>query len=1203
MDTSLSNSLPKKRLIHRIASHILKTPQRTIAYTGFLLFFVLMAYFLIVYFLRNNIYCAFSDDTVQYYPFMVDFIDQIKSGDFSYFNYKNYLGSSFFSDSYYIPLDFFTLIILLLSFLMETEVAMSIVELLKFVVGTVFLCIYLSMKNTKTKYTHIAGLVYFSSSGITCFSCFPSFTSLAVYLPLSLIIGELFIRGKWQFTPLFSLIVVFYNFYLAYTVFAFMAFSIIFMSIIKGRKWYRVILDTLLYVLLILLGLLMSMCIFLPSVLYILHSTPRQVIDGGSSFTKLIMMFLSYIEVIEAFFKSIYFLLVNLVKHQISFFNNNLMIGESFATLRGLIRVLKTRHTLGDLNLFSSFFSDEVFYRVMGSTFVPSWPSAFYGYLDSYFLEHASLYITGFGILIASYVFFLKNRTSKVYKAMVFVFLLFMSLPFFSYIFSANLEVLYTRWMNVLSIPLIIIMAHVLNETDLKDLNKAGVISLFFIFLYLAAISTFHHLVKLSELAEVNRLSENLISFMNYMYMSAGAILLSFFVFFIFAYIIRKGSKKLKSIAYPLISSLLVASIILIVVNLTNKYNSFDKSTLEFTLNIKDPLYDPESMLAIQYLSILTLLLMMFVSFALIIKNKKILYGVLALEVIISACLSFGLPVIYSGEATMYKKTHNLSELIEEKVDDDSLYRIYLSPSVSGILGTNVSRFMPKGTNQNIFHSFVTNKTDGVTDLLFGVKSEGQAGKKKINTYSESLNILLGYKYIVAPKESSFSSYDINKFEEIYTDNEYIILKVKNYEEFLYFDNISSRESFNSIKSKLSTVSQKTNFLLNYGVSEKEEDEIINRYMTYSDVSSYISSTKTHNVAQKETLDLDSYVEIESEEYSYYSFDESNYITTRSYAINIGGLISTADEIIDGESLIIEFSNGERYIVKDINKRNMNSSTFHIPVYGSQNGDLKINGSSEYTIVSDNGLAPYPKGIYLKSTYAPNRLTVGVEAIFPNVSNLDEYEGRIVDSSDSLGAYFRYNVLDKISIDSLISLSFAESFNPSTIIAALEDGSYTIISSEFTAYDLVKYIYVSKDSFASNKQAPSMTISSIKDDNEYSDNISNKEIYTKKSSIILSYTNNNKSDTYSVIMLPYTYSSEWKIVSGEVQEIIPINGGFIGLIVPNNIDNNLIEITFNPEGLKEGIGLTLIGILTYTISLVMYQLLRDKKKLKGEEFV
>ena len=434
-----------KDKIKNFYKNIFSNPFKTTLYTGALVFVVLLIYYLYIIIFKDNFYSAYSDDVYQYYPLMNDFISGVKSGKWSLFSYTNYLGASVFSDTYYVPLDHFTLIIFLFSFIMPTEIAMSIVELLKLIGGMMSLCLFLSFKGYKPKWIHLIGLLYFSSSGITCFSCFPSFTSLAFYLPFSLIIAYEFLKGKWYFVSPFAMLCVFYNYYLAYTVFAFMAFTILVMLIIERERWYKVIYKTAIYVGLIVFGLLMGMAVFLPSVLFILKSTSRSVVEG-SSISKMVMIIKTYFELPLTFISSIFNTIKNTFIHNVGLLKpNNTVIRDSFVQFRYLLHTVSKTRTIDGIRYFSSFFDPEVLYRIMGSAFVPSTPSSFYGYLGSYFLEHASIYITGVGILISSYVWFLKDYKSRVFKIVLIVLVILVCLPLFSYIFSANLSVLYTR--------------------------------------------------------------------------------------------------------------------------------------------------------------------------------------------------------------------------------------------------------------------------------------------------------------------------------------------------------------------------------------------------------------------------------------------------------------------------------------------------------------------------------------------------------------------------------------------------------------------------------------------------------------------------------------------------------------------------------------------------------------------------------------
>nr|MCR5564426.1 YfhO family protein [Gammaproteobacteria bacterium] len=783
----------------------------------------MIIYFIIVRFARNNFYAAFSDDIFQYYPMMIDFVNRIKNGTLGFFNYSNYLGASIFADTYYVPLDPFTFIILLLSYIMPTEIAMSLVELLKLTLGSMAFMLYLSYKGVKPKWVHLMGILFFSSSGITCFSCFSSFTSLAFYLPMSLNIAYWFKKGKWYYVPLFTSVTVLYNYYLAYTVFAFMAFSILFMLILDKEIWYKVIYKTLIYVGLIILGLMFSMVIFLPSTLYILKSTTRSVVEEGSSLKSLIMMAKAYLTLPIELFKSIIEFIKLLFNPNVSLLKNAYMYRDAFVGFRYAISLLIKNRTIDGVTYYAAFFDKEVLYRIMGSIFVPSYPAEFYGYLESYFLEHASLYITGTGIFLATYVLFLKDYKSKVYKWMYVVMIIFMSLPFFSYIFSANLSVLYTRWVNVVTIPLLLIAAHALNETNLKDMNFKKMIFSLIILFYFAGISIFHHYENLNRIAVKNSFSEELMLFEKRALISAILLTIAVGVMVILFSIFRNKSKKFKLIAYPIIGATFIGVFLVLGLTLLSYFNTLGGEAIFNTKYVgSNPLYDRDGLTANEYMTFITVIVLILLVYFVSLKKKKLLIALIAFEFVFSACLSFGSPIINYGEEGVYKKTRDVATLVKENTPQDDMYRVYVDPSISNLERENLARFFnDKGTNQTIFHSFINASTDNVAGIIFDKKDEGQANKEALNVYSYYLNVLLGYKYVIADRNSSFENYDKNMFEEIYKDDNYIILEFKDFAGFLVYDKFITLDSFNSIKGKINKLSR-MNFLNKYGIVEED---------------------------------------------------------------------------------------------------------------------------------------------------------------------------------------------------------------------------------------------------------------------------------------------------------------------------------------------------------------------------------------------
>ena len=1183
-----------KDKIKNFYSNIFSNPFKTTLYTGALVFVILLIYYILVITLKDNFYSAYSDDVYQYYPFMIDFVKGVKSGQWSMFSYTNYLGASFFSDTYYVPLDHFTLIIFLLSYIVPTEIAMSIVELLKLIAGMMSLCLFMSLKGYKPKWIHLVGLLYFSSSGITCFSCFPSFTSLAFYLPFSLIIAHQFLKKKWYFVPPFATLCVFYNYYLAYTVFAFMAFTILVMLILEREKWYNVLLKTVEYVGLIVFGLFMGMAMFLPSILFILKSTSRSVVEG-SSLAKMIEIVKTYIEIpltcISSFFKMIKNTFVNgvgLLKI------NNIVIRDSFVQVRHLIHcVSRSRYVDGTL-YFSSFFDPEVLYRIMGSSFVPSTPSSFYGYLGSYFLEHASIYITGVGVLISSYVWFLKDYKSNVFKVVIAILIIFVSLPIFSYIFSANLSVLYTRWVNVLTIPLLLIAAHVLEQTDLKDIKLKHMIMLCIMFIYVALFTAFHHFDNLTSIARENSWSEELINFENILfYYSTALVFAVIAALFVFG-AVRNKSKKIKALIMPFAGVLIIAAIVLLGVMLLNSYQAGGEEMFKTEYSGSKPLFDTDALLANEIFAFVTLILILCSAYFIVFKKKKLLITVIVIEFITSACFSFGTPAIMGIEETIYRNTRTVASVVENNTDTSDVHRVYVDSSIQSLERENIARFFGVGTNQNIFHSFVNATTDEVANIIFEVADEGQANKDAMNVYSYYMNVLLGYKYIVASKDSGFANYDDTLFDKIYEDDNYIILEFKDFEYFLTYNDFIYRDTFNSIKSSINK-NVRVAYLNQYGIVNTDFKETLSQYMEESEAAKeFNESSKSYYFSPKFSISKTTTLDIDSKTYNIYELVDKHTIDTRSYSINIYSLNNAANNISE-QSIFIEFENGERYFLDSSNVRSMHESTFHIPVYGTKEGQSLIDGTySKLINPNPDGTQSKPKYIGVLDSYSSSTITLGAEAIFNSSGEFMEYEKYEEESGASVAPYFRYSYSSE-NYEGLINISATSRLGLSSIVVQYDDGTFSLEATEFNNTKKIKYIYVDKGSYSQSSSVPSITVTLRDSTNKYSDNKTDKMLRKSGSKLIVSYKNETQSDGYEILMVPYSYSSEWVVVSGDVKEIVDVDGGFIGLVVPKNIESNEIIIKFKPRGFNAGILISAAFILVYLAALSTYIIIKKKK--------
>ena len=407
----------------------------------FLALFIFTILFLIqvgIMIFRNSFYTNFSDDILQYYTIMVDFVASVKDGSLSLFNLNNYLGASFFSDIYYIPLDIFTLLTYVLSYLMPTEIAYSIMELFKIFIGVMAFAYYFHLKGYKNRTIFWMGVVYLVSGGMVSFMAFPAFLSIIFYAPLALIVIHYFYNKKRWMLPLYAFIVIFYDFYLAYMLLAFISFAFI-LEYFKHETFNfgHLIRDGLIFLGLLLLGVLMASVVLLPSISFILEETYRP----------------------QATFKA---WIINIGSYELKLFQPNIYI------------------------------------RYLAKIFAEQKPIGFYGFESDYGLEHASLYITVIGFVYMCNVFFMKDRISRIYKYTFIIILIFMIFPLFSYVFSGTLDKPYTRWVNLIPIIQIMALAHVFDNHGFEKIKMKNMTIIIGVMLVTVSFLIYYYIDKLS---------------------------------------------------------------------------------------------------------------------------------------------------------------------------------------------------------------------------------------------------------------------------------------------------------------------------------------------------------------------------------------------------------------------------------------------------------------------------------------------------------------------------------------------------------------------------------------------------------------------------------------------------------------------------------------------------------------------------------
>ncbi|MFA5467014.1 MAG: YfhO family protein, partial [Candidatus Izemoplasmatales bacterium] len=416
--------------------------KKTFRFLALFVFTILFGIEILIILINNSFYTNFSDDLLQYYTIIVDFIQQIKDGTLSVYNLNNYLGASYFSDVYYVPLDIFTFITFLLSYGMPINIAYSVTEFIKIFAGVMAFAYYLSLQGMKNRTIFWMGLFYFISGGMVSFMAFPAFLSLAFYLPFALLVIHWSFKGKKWIVPLFTLALVMYNFYLAYTALIFTGIMFIVEYIKRNDfKFWRFLLDGAIFLGLMVLGLVMSLWILYPSVLFILEDTYR----ATGSF--------------------------------------NPWVVDIF----GL-----------ELKLFKP----EIYIRFLAKMFSEQRPIGFYGFMQDYTKEHVSLYITMTGLSMMFYVYFMKGKISNIYKIIIPIGLILMFFPVFSYVFSGTIDQPYTRWINLYPLVMVMILAHVFDNHGFERIKMKWLTIPIVLLLALDGYLIYYYITKLNELGD-----------------------------------------------------------------------------------------------------------------------------------------------------------------------------------------------------------------------------------------------------------------------------------------------------------------------------------------------------------------------------------------------------------------------------------------------------------------------------------------------------------------------------------------------------------------------------------------------------------------------------------------------------------------------------------------------------------------------------
>lgn len=108
---------------------------------------------------------------------------------------------------------------------------------------------------------------------------------------------------------------------------------------------------------------------------------------------------------------------------------------------------------------------------------------------------------------------------------------------------------------------------------------------------------------------------------------------------------------------------------------------------------------------------------------------------------------------------------------------------------------------------------------------------------------------------------------------------------------------------------------------------------------------------------------------------------------------------------------------------------------------------------------------------------------------------------------------------------------------------------------------------------------------------------SNKKLFYNGSTVTVKYERISSSQKDQVIVLPITYSDEW-VCYEDGYKLVKANGGYLGVIVDNNIKDINVSISFKPTGFKIGAIVSFVGIGIYGLYVGFIIYYKRKKETK-----
>lgn len=682
--------------------------------TATLLFGIFIIFTLVIFFIcfqMGGFFTINTDDIAQYYPIMAGFIKDLKNGELSLYNNSFFAGASFFANSYYIPLDIFTLLTYLFSFIMKTETAYGLVNLMKIGSGGMMMSYYMHNHGFKNKTVFFFSLIFAFGGLMTAECVFPVYWSLLFYIPLGLFVIDKYLENHYNFylIPIYTFIIVLYDFYIAYMLLALLMIYLVMIKIYKGNSKIfgknTIFKDKLLYIDtfstlgLIFIGLMMSMCVFLPSYKYITGKTIRN----------------TYKEVLSHYKLSHY------------------------------VTILSTYFTVGSpLNVLLKH--------------------------GDYIRNHASMFITLFGLMCLVTLYTMKGYKNRYLKIIIILSNILLGIPAISMLMTGTNQA-YIRWFFIVYIINLYGAAVAFDANDDLKLDKATQTILLQLLLFGFTVIFF---LFFKNGQYENDSKKSLFLTILVIYLSISALSVIYYAFL---------KKKALSIIYDFIFVFLTCNLATYILIKDDSFSMYDGS--EF--------YWPVLIVFLSFVSLY--LIAIFIP-----KRKVLMYVLLGLEICASMIMTF---VNCAATGSYYYFCQDEFSAFEINLkattsySNTNAYRVSIYTNES-VYMTNLSFIYDKFNTTQFFHSFYDSTINDLYGKLYEDNDTTNWHRREIMTYAGPYAIIDGVKYVVVPnyKNTPMPSF----YEEKFDDTNYKYYEIKDLKPFIVYDKIGSKSGYSYLK-------------------------------------------------------------------------------------------------------------------------------------------------------------------------------------------------------------------------------------------------------------------------------------------------------------------------------------------------------------------------------------------------------------------